>query len=131
MVLMRIDVEGGWIEIRERLRVMDERAYLDFMAPYVDVSSGVIKPSLGSTAAHAVGRSAARLTGWSLSFLKSIPQPDPSFSKKVNALDQLEKAHFDVIWNAISGFEVEQDAQAQEPEEKNAPADGETVSTAI
>lgn len=120
----RLDVAGGWVDVRERLKVKDERAVIDFISPYM--KGGPVEDFEATIAfmpANALARSAARLVAWSIPDVKTLP-PAATFTQKVAALEDLYPEVFKALWEAVSKFESE---QKKETEEKNVPADGVTA----
>lgn len=117
---MRIEVAGGWIEVRERLKVKDERHVLDYISPYLKGPVEDFEATAAMIPANAVARTAVRLIAWHLPEVKPLPTP-ASFEQKVAAIGDLYPEVFKPIWDAVSEFETAQKAQEAE---KNVPADG-------
>lgn len=120
---MRIDVAGGWIELKERLTVGDERKIADFINPYIKGPVEDFEATAALIPANAVARTAARLAGWHLPDAKPLP-PMPTFDQKVSALERLYPETFKPIWDAVTQLEEDAKAKKESESEKNAPADG-------
>lgn len=107
-----IDGGEGWIDVKERLKVIDERKMLDFSVEGFD-KDGTPRICIGK---NAVGKAAARLRAWHLPGQKPIPA-GASFEAKVALLDDLYPEVFKPIAEAVSTFEqgqAEKDAAASE-----------------
>lgn len=103
---VKIGDEDGWIDVKERLTVLDERSTLDFSVLYA--ADGTPQVQIGK---NAVAKAAARLKAWHLPGIKPLPVA-PSFEAKVAALDALYPEVFAPIAEAVRTFEQELEAKA-------------------